>query len=489
MAFGLSPKYIENIELKGLSHKQVLVIANETSKRMDWDIGNITISGFMAYSKISWLSWSEEIQINIDNETLKIKSECLGSQIVDWGKNKKNVELFVSAFKKNIDKYSDEEINTKYVELEKEFIKEEDSILNQPPLSQKGKLKGVFSILVPTEGYFITPILIILNIVLFGIMVISGVNVLMPDNDSLLLWGANFKPFTLDDQWWRLVTSCFLHIGIFHLLMNMYALFFIGILLEPYLGKSRFIFAYFLTGITGSVASLYWNDLTISAGASGAIFGMYGVFLAMLSTNLIEKSARKSLLVSISIFVGYNLLNGFNQGIDNAAHIGGLVGGLIIGYSFLLSLKEESNRNLKYVTILALTVLILFGSYAVVSTSSNDMVKYEEEMQKFVLMEETALNIFSLPDNTTDEEYIKALKENGFRLWEKSLNLIQQVDQLDLPDAVHLRNSKLIEYCKLRKESYELVYQMIIEQTDIYDAQIETLNVKIEAIIKELTNQ
>jgi len=158
-------------------------------------------------------------------------------------------------------------------------------------------------------------------------MIISGVHFFMPENQSLLDWGANFKPLTLAGQWWRLFTAIFLHIGIFHLLFNMYALFYIGLLLEPYLGKARFLAAYLISGIAASITSLWWNDLIISAGASGAIFGMYGVFLSLLSTNLLDKSVKKALLTSIAIFVVYNLLNGLKQGsgIDNAAHIGGLV--------------------------------------------------------------------------------------------------------------------------------------------------------------------
>jgi rhomboid protease GluP len=110
-------------------------------------------------------------------------------------------------------------------------------------------------------------------------------------------------------------------------------LLYIGLLLEPYLGKTRFLTAYLISGIAASMTSLWWNDLTISAGASGAIFGMYGVFLALLSTNLLDKSVKKVLFTSIAVFAGYNILNGLksNSGIDNAAHIGGLISGLIIG--------------------------------------------------------------------------------------------------------------------------------------------------------------
>lgn len=321
-------------------------------------------------------------------------------------------------------------------------------------------------------------------------MAITGVNIMLPDNESLLLWGANFRPVTLDGEWWRLISSCFLHIGIFHLLMNMYALLYIGLLLEPYLGKSRFLSAYLITGIAGSVASLYWNELTISAGASGAIFGMYGVFLAMLTTNLIEKSARKALITSIAVFVGYNLLNGLKGGIDNAAHIGGLVSGLIVGYSFYPSLVKPKISKLKFGTIGLLSLLILTSSFFVLTTTiPSDISKYDSEMEQFVLLEEKALSIYNLPETSTDQEYLNEIQNTGIPNWKSSIHLLERVDQFELPTAIHDRNSKLIDYCNLRIKSYELIHKAISEGTDIYQSEIENYNKEIESIINELSNQ
>ncbi len=121
-------------------------------------------------------------------------------------------------------------------------------------------------------------------------MILTGVDIMVPDTESLIAWGANFRPITLAGEWWRLLTSCFLHIGIIHLLMNLYALMYIGIQLEPHLGKTRFLAAYLLTGIAGSANSLYWHEFTVSAGASGAIFGMYG----RISSHAHDKSHRKN---------------------------------------------------------------------------------------------------------------------------------------------------------------------------------------------------
>lgn len=490
MASGFSPKHIDDFTTEGLSGKDTLVIAVETAKALRWNIGLVSKNGFAAYTKASMSSFSEEVQVKIEDGTIHLKSECTGSQLVDWGKNKKNTDSFISKFASVKDDIDLEEIESKYTEIEKEFVSEEENIINRSPLSQKEKVSEFLSLFKPTEGYFITPILLNVNIAIFILMAITGVNIIIPDNESLLLWGANFRPDTLDGEWWRLMTSCFLHIGVFHLLMNMYALMYIGLLLEPYLGKSRFLSAYLLTGIAGSVASLYWNEFTISAGASGAIFGMYGVFLAMLTTNLIEKSARKALLISIAVFVGYNLLNGLKGGIDNAAHIGGLLSGLLIGYAFYPSLVKPNESKLISGTIGLLSLLILLVGFIVLSTTaSSDINKYEQEMEQFILLEEKALSVYDLPGSPTDQDYLDAIKETGIPTWHSSIQLLERVDQFELPIEIHDRNSKLIEYVEFRIKIYELIQKSITENTDIYDSEMENCNRKIESIIDELNGQ
>ncbi|HEX2935912.1 MAG TPA: rhomboid family intramembrane serine protease [Bacteroidales bacterium] len=177
--------------------------------------------------------------------------------------------------------------------------------------------------------------------IIFLVMVFSGLGLISFRGADLLNWGANFRPNVLHGEYWRLFTSTFLHGGLMHLLMNMYGLLFIGLFLEPILKSKRFILLYVITGIIASVSSIWWHTATVSIGASGAIFGMYGIFLALLLTKLFPKDFQKSFLASTLVFVGYNLLYGLTGGIDNAAHTGGLVSGMLIGYLIYPQLKEE----------------------------------------------------------------------------------------------------------------------------------------------------
>lgn len=491
MAFGFSPKHVQDYQLDNLDKEHFLVFAIEAAFKLDWNVSFVSETGFIAYTKFSWSSWSEEVTVKIDNGIANIKSECTGSQLMDWGKNKKNVEALLTKLEEVKSVMTQDEIETKLTELRQGYASKEDDILSKPPSTTKEKITDFFSVFKPTEGYFVSPILININLLVFVIMLISGVHILLPDNQDLLNWGANFRPMTLEGQWWRLFTACFLHIGILHLFLNMYALLYIGLLLEPYLGKTRFLAAYLISGIAASMTSLWWHDLTISAGASGAIFGMYGVFLALLTTNLLDKSVKKALLTSIAVFVGYNILNGLkpNSGIDNAAHIGGLLSGLVIGYAFVPSLKQFENKAIKFSTIGSLTVVLLISSFTVYKSLPNDIGKYDEKMKEFVSMESMALEVYNLPEGTPNEKILSEIKDRGLYYWNENIKLIDGFKDLDLPLPIRARNTKLKEYCELRIKSYELIYKAIEEDTDKYQNEINEYNQKIETIISELTGK
>lgn len=209
---------------------------------------------------------------------------------------------------------------------------------------KKPELMEFFSFFIPKEGFFVSCIIMDINILVFFIMVFSGLGFISFHGNDLLEWGANFKPLTTNGEWWRLLTSIFLHGGIMHLAANMYGLLFVGIFLEPRIGKTKFTIIYLISGILASIASIWWHDATVSVGASGAIFGLYGLFLALMLTKVYPKEFSKALLVSTLVFVGFNLLYGLTGGIDNAAHIGGLLSGFIIGLFISPQLKQETEE-------------------------------------------------------------------------------------------------------------------------------------------------
>ena len=208
-----------------------------------------------------------------------------------------------------------------------------------------------------------------LNLLVFAAMLALGVSANLPTNSQLLKWGANYGPLSLDGQPWRIFTSNYLHIGLLHLAVNMWSLWQVGRLAERIFGGWTFLLVYTASGVAGSVASLFWRPIGISAGASGAIFGIVGALIGALYLGKlpIPKPAQQALLKNLVIVAIINLGYGARaSGIDNSAHVGGLIMGLALGSILAPQLREAAEQRRAHERILfigAAIVLIGFGTY------------------------------------------------------------------------------------------------------------------------------
>jgi len=193
----------------------------------------------------------------------------------------------------------------------------------------------------------VTPILVGLIVVIYVAMVANGVSFSDPTTDALLAWGADFGPLALRGQSWRLLTSMFLHAGFLHLAFNAWALWVLGRLTERLLGSVAFTLLYLLSGIGGNLLSLLINPLQVSVGASGAIFGAAGALVTLQYVRKLPATAlvlRRD-LAGIGSFVLYNLFYGFTHaGIDNGAHVGGLLTGLSLAAFVPLPVAQGEPR-------------------------------------------------------------------------------------------------------------------------------------------------
>jgi membrane associated rhomboid family serine protease/Flp pilus assembly protein TadD len=199
-------------------------------------------------------------------------------------------------------------------------------------------------------------------------------------------WGANYGPFTLSGQWWRLFTYMFLHGDIIHIGMNMWCLWNLGPLCEAVYGRWTYAAVYVITGIAGGLASVAWNPGVLSVGASGAIFGLAGALIASFYLGEFSLSgiSIRGTLSSLVFFAVFNLaFGGFFGGIDNACHIGGLVSGLILGA--LIARAAPQNEAIgRRVGVLALVALL-------VATAGLGVQRWRGlPMRRFAIAEESA---------------------------------------------------------------------------------------------------
>lgn len=181
---------------------------------------------------------------------------------------------------------------------------------------------------------WVTKLLILTNVAVFIAMLAGGAGLWHSSNGIQLNWGANFGPATQDGEWWRLASAMFLHFGIVHLLLNAWSLWDAGQLVERMYGQACFLAIYVISGLTGNLVSLvFQGNSAVSGGASGAIFGIFGALLTYLWRERAAITVREFrwLFWGALGFATATIIMGFIvPGIDNAAHIGGFVTGVLV---------------------------------------------------------------------------------------------------------------------------------------------------------------
>ena len=450
------------------STEELLAIAYATFLELQWTPKYASAGMLIGYTPRNWKKYDDEISVEATDGLLKLTSSLVHNESFDlMGKNKKHINEFKVAFEKVRAKGIKREWNEELEKLRQQTIEAANQY--QKDAEEVDKVMHLSgSKLIVTYG------IMLINVVVFILMAIDGAGIFEPNGYTHIKWGSNYTPLTLSGDWWRLISCMFIHFGIFHLAMNTYALYMAGVYLEPMLGKAKFIFAYLCTGVLASVASLWWHsDGVNSAGASGAIFGMYGVFLALLLTNLIPKQIRGALLTSIGVFVAFNLIYGTKSGIDNAAHIGGLLSGVVIGFFFYPLLKKNERGITASVSMLAVAAVTFFIARTYLTTNTVRTEKRQAEISYLQEME--------FPDG---EDYYKkydlyaeADKNMVSLIYDGSLTYAERIEKNEEKMKEEVREAtSILASMKAYRVSYkakrklELLEQLLIARKEEFDS-------------------
>jgi len=480
---------IEGIDSK-LEKDEYLLVAVKTIQHLGWELRFISDHGLIASvpRKGSKNIMDEGVTIWFAGEQVNIESRNYGFEISNK-KNRYNVEQYLSLFEEMQYRINRDEQEALHQWLDENKSTGDEDVLDPDSVEYRnpGKQRPWY---LPQQESVMTIFLMGVCIIVFILMVASGVNFMKPSVESLINWGADVRSLTVSaGQWWRMISCMFLHVGVFHLFMNMLALYMIGIILEPKIGKWRLLGAFLASGIGGSIASLLWNPAVVSAGASGAIFGLFGLLLALLTTNLIQKNIRKAILPNLLFVIGVNLLIGFAPGIDYAAHIGGLLTGIVLGYIYFLFFK---NRFGVWFSLLAAALLGAGIAAGGLKYLNDDAAKFDMIFMKAVEYEQEANNITRIAEDNTSETFDMGghLQDKILPAWKRFQDELAKLDQLKLPPTLQKKRTLLKEYASLRVRLYNNLNLEMKDSIDPVKAEAERQDIlkKIESTVKEISN-
>lgn len=310
----------------------------------------------------------------------------------------------------------------------------------------------------------VTRLLITANVLVFIAMLIGGAGFWHSPNGIQLSWGANFGPATQDGEWWRLGSAMFLHFGVVHLIINAWSLWDAGQLVERMYGHLRFACIYFISGLSGNLVSLVvQGNLAVSGGASGAIFGIYGALLTFLwrERSAIAIHEFRWLFWGALAFASATIVLGFLvPGIDNAAHIGGFVAGVLTSIVFARSITTKTvpiKASLAAASLVALTIVMLVLSIPAPKYRWSEEKLVRKEIDEFISQDQ-AINRSWLEimhegrqGNATFDGLANHIDSAIGDRYEESFEKLSQLPANPaLPSATKLGN--LLQYVQHRKD-------------------------------------
>ena len=344
----------------------------------------------------------------------------------------------------------------------------------------------------------VTRALVVINVGVFVLVALAARNPMQIPSDLLIASGGNFAPLVQQGEVWRLVTAMFLHGGLFHVGLNMLALHQAGQVVERLFGRTGFAVIYLGAGLLGNLASLWWKQVGVSVGASGAIFGVYGALLAYLTLQRgsVPVEVFREMRSGTLGFIGYSLFAGFAMaGIDNAAHLGGLAGGFALGAAFAAPLVAE--RPVQWLSGRAVGGLALVAGLGGVLWSATPQVvrtfeldrAFQQAVQRFVMDEQELVRQQTLlleglgRRQITSGNALDTLEHELIPRWDR---LIGQLAEQPGSAENDWQHKELIHYANTRRDALRALAQGLSTRQQIWVERSNSLQVQADNILLQM---
>lgn len=479
MAFGWKTEYEKRIPSEGLSNWEIFSIAENACKNLEWEYLVVDEKTFTATTPTNWTLNEEIITIQPENDMILFKSKSENLELLEAGRNQRNIdEELLPAFKK-----AKEQLNTLQLQSASSTIKTET--LKQLKTGNRidtGKMTFGF------RDHEVTFLLIALKVIFFIVMVLKGASFPDPSAADILSWGGSMRAYITGGEWWRLAVAIFVPVSFVQLIVNIVAIYFIGLMVESILGKAKFLIAFLTAGVLANFVSIIKYNDTVIAGASGAIFGLYGVFLAFATTRYINRRFPKVWLLSIVAYVVFSITISVSADVYNAINFSGLIAGICIGYAFYFfhykrNIARAGGTRIS-VEILLVTALVIF---LYVRSDRNDSIRFEKAVMRLNRIEVKAMTQMQrLQYTKSNEEAATILRDSTLPEWQRFKTELNKTNKYKLNGELTAKRKLLNQYAGMRIKQTDLIYQSVKNSSNRYDSQIEMISDSIDKIIDRL---
>lgn len=479
MPFGWKTEYVKKIANDYPGEWEFFAIAKQACTQLEWEYLMVDEHTFTATTPTGWTLNEEIITITFEDEQVVFNSQSESIELYEGGRNKKNLEeILIPAIEKARKKWTEEQVQSAADELRQETLQQ----------IKTGNRVFVEKMTYGFKGHEVTFSIIAICIFFYLFIGLKGESLKELGIEEIITWGGNTRAYTTGGEWWRLITNIFIHVSAPHLLINMLGFYFIGMFAESLLGRGKFFIVFISTGILASLAGIMWDVDGVTAGTSGAIFGIYGISLAFSTTSYISKKFSKTLLTSVGLFIVFTIAMLLNTDFNIAIHIAGLLSGILIGYLFYF-FHFRKNRARAGGTRISVEILLITGLliYIFLNNKQDDSLRFQSTVMKLNQIELKAImQLQRMQNSETNEEAAKVLRDSTLPEWRFFQKEIAKTGKYHLNQEFDGKRKLLMEYAKLRVRQTELIYKSLHEGTDKYDKRINEISEKIESIIDEM---
>lgn len=495
MSFIINGSYTEELHFEQITPREIYALLLKAIAAVGWSQGEISEDHITAFPGFSLVPFGEVVHIEINHSKVRVNSRCIMPQLWSFGKNKHNVRKLCRAVEQLIDETTTEQLNQQYMAASSSFIAaRHETAANlqfKDITNSTSKLSGFLSIFNPKPGYFITPILMDLNIFFFLLIGLAGAGFWQADLRGFHYLGSNSLDSTLaQHEWWRLLSYQFMHGSFLHLFGNMFGLLMLGAYLEPLLGRARFLIFYLLCGVMGGVLSIYMHPFNVSVGASGSIMGLSGVFLALVTSNLFEKHTRNAILSALVFYILLQLIfDQLSPQVDKGAHIGGLVTGCILGFISVGGIRTHKSWG----TARRLT-LIVVGAMGIVCLAlwkmPNKQSEFRDLLTEFNMNDIRSQRYLGMIDNTSDDNIVREIRYQTLGFIKQNAAVLDRLDKLPIGTSGHYRVQLMRKYLLLQvqRASHEMFWIYFGRKTQEDLQQVRNCDVELRHVTYELSN-
>jgi rhomboid protease GluP len=334
---------------------------------------------------------------------------------------------------------------------------------------------------------WVTYVLFGLNLLLWIVMVGAGVDAYKPGNAAMVAWGANFGPLVSGGQWWRLLTAMFVHGDIFHLGFNLYFLWAVGRMCEQVFGRAAYTAVYLGSGLLANLVAVMWRPDAITVGASAALFGVFGAFLAfaLRRRHMLPEEFVRSIRFNAVLLIGMNVVIGLVvPEISIVGHITGLLAGFALGY-LIVALAEKPVKTpreadaLRVRSVAAASLACL--SVLVVGVLA--LPRWENPMPLFEQFGARHDELFDRYDAATQAERIALIESEILPFVGEAEQSLRGLELERVPGDMREMVDDQIRYYELQGQAFELELEALRNGDEVILAEAENLHAEAIAAL------